>query len=141
MTKDEPQQLLRTRTMNIEEKARQAQVEQTVLAAARAAHEVNSVYSATIGDTPSPAWHDLTPAQRQGVLAGAQHALDGGTPEASHALWLQTRAAEGWVYGPVKSFTERTSPCMVPYAELPEAQRRKDVLFQSVVRAVAEALR
>lgn len=108
---------------------------------ARAAHEANNVYNAAIGDPPSPAWDDLTEAQRNGVIAGAQHALDGGSPEDSHALWLKTRGDEGWTYGPVKSFEAKTSPCFVPYTELPEAQRRKDALFQASVRAMAEALR
>lgn len=108
---------------------------------ARAAHEANNVYNAAIGDTLSPAWSDLTDAQRSGVIAGAKHALAGGTPEASHELWLQTRAAEGWTYGPVKDFAAKTSPCFVTYANLPEMQRRKDALFQSVVRAMAVALR
>ena len=109
--------------------------------AARAAHEVNNVYNAAIGDPLSPAWDDLTYAQRNGVIAGAKHALAGGSPEDSHNLWLESRRAEGWTYGPVKDFAAKTSPCFLPYAELPEAQRRKDAQFQSVVRAVAEALR
>lgn len=46
----------------------------------------------------------------------------------------------GEVHGPVKSFEAKTSPCLVPYAELPEPQRRKDAMFQRVVLAVAEAL-
>lgn len=110
-------------------------------ACARAAHEVNNVYNAAIGDPLSPAWGDLTDAQRSGVIAGARHALAGGSPEDSHNLWLESRRAEGWTYGPSKDFAVKTSPCFLPYAELPEAQRRKDALFQSVVCALAEALR
>lgn len=108
---------------------------------ARAAHEANNIYNAAIGDVLSPAWDELTQAQRDGVIAGAKHALAGGSPADSHALFLQTRAAEGWTYGPVKDFAARTSPCMVPYTELTEAQRRKDDLLQAIVRAMAAALR
>lgn len=108
---------------------------------ARAAHEVNNVYNAAVGDTLSPAWEQLTDAQRSGVIAGAEHALAGGGPEDSHKLWLASREAEGWTYGPVKDFEAKTSPCILPYDRLPEAQRRKDALFQAVVRGVAEALR
>jgi len=107
---------------------------------ARAAHEANNVYNDAISDARSPAWCDLTEAQRNGVIAGARHALNGGSPADSHALWLKTRAAEGWTYGPVKDFAAKTSPCFLPYDELPEAQRRKDALFQASVRAMAEAL-
>lgn len=108
---------------------------------ARAAHEVNNAFNRAIGDKLSPAWDDLTDAQRDGVIAGAEHALSGGTPEDSHNLWMATRVAEGWVYGEEKDFTAKTSPCLVPYADLPEMQRRKDALFQAVVRATADALR
>ncbi len=110
-------------------------------ACARAAHEANNVFNATIGDALSPAWEHLSDAQRAGIVAGAKHALNGGTPEESHELWMRTRIAEGWTLGPVKSFDEKTSPCLLPYAELPPRQRAKDALFQSVVRAFAEALR
>lgn len=116
-------------------------IDWTAAVCARAAHEVNNAYNDAIGDARSPAWADLTEAQRNGVIAGARHALDGGTPADSHALWMKTRVDEGWTYGPVKDFAAKTSPCLVPYEELPEAQRRKDALFQSVVRAVAESLR
>lgn len=107
---------------------------------ARAAHETNNIYNRAIGDTPSPEWDALTDAQRASVVAGAKHALDGGTAADSHALWIKTRVDEGWTYGTVKDFAAKTSPCMVPYDELPDAQRRKDALLQAVVRAMAEAL-
>ena len=112
----------------------------TALLAARAAHEVNNFYSIAIRDVPSPEWIALTDAQREGAIKGAEHALAGGTPEASHELWMASRIAEGWTYAPVKDFAAKTSPCLIPYGELPEAQRRKDALFQSVVRAFAAAL-
>lgn len=48
--------------------------------------------------------------------------------------------AEGWVFATVKDFAAKTSPNLVPYAELPEAQRAKDALFQRTVRTMAEIL-
>ena len=106
---------------------------------ARAAHEVNSIYNAAIGDKVF-AWDEMTDAMRAGVISGAGMALDGRSPAELHDAWCASRVAEGWVYGPAKDLVAKTHPCLVPYAELPEAQRRKDALFQSVVRAVAEAL-
>lgn len=67
--------------------------------------------------------------------------MDDASPESLHVAWMASRAAEGWVYGPVKDLAAKISPCFVPYSELPEAQRRKDAQFQAVVRAMAEALR
>lgn len=107
---------------------------------ARAAHEVVSAYCSAIGDPPSPAWHDLTVTQRNGLIDGAQHAIDHGSPEASHKMWMATRLAEGWTWGPMKSFEQKTSPNLVPYEALPESQRRKDALFQLIVRSMIQAL-
>lgn len=107
---------------------------------ARAAHEAAQLYSLALGEAASPAWEHLTDAQRVGMIAGVKHALAGGSAEDSHNLWMATRLAEGWTFGPLKDFAAKTSPCLVPYAELPEAQRRKDALFQGVVRSVAAAL-
>ncbi len=104
---------------------------------ARVAHAVNNSYNAAIGDPPSPAWEEMTDAQREGTIRGAEHALAGGGPEDSHNLWLESRAAEGWTYGPVKDFAAKTSPCFLPYNELPAAQRHKDAIFQGAVRGVA----
>ena len=105
---------------------------------ARAAHEVNNVYNRAIGDTPSPEWDQLTDAQRMGAVAGAQHAIDGGTPETSHELWLATRHAEGWKYGPVKDPEKKEHPCFVPFSELPTEQQAKDYIFTAIVHALKD---
>lgn len=104
---------------------------------ARVAHETNRAYCADIGDPPTPAWDELTDAQREGAIRGAGHTLAGGGPEAQHELWMASRIAEGWAWGPVKDFDKKTSPCLIPYSQLPAAQRHKDAIFQGVVRAVA----
>jgi hypothetical protein len=35
---------------------------------------------------------------------------------------------------------KKTHPCMLPYAELPESQKKKDDLFLTTVRAMAKAI-
>lgn len=109
-------------------------------ACARAAHEANNVYNAAIGDKVFT-WDEMTDAMRAGVISGARMALDGKTPADLHAAWSASRVAEGWVYGTTKDLVAKTHPCLVPYDELPEAQRRKDALFQSVALAMSAALR
>ena len=42
----------------------------------------------------------------------------------------------GWVYGEHKDEQRKTHPCIVPYDELPAAQRAKDALFLANVRAL-----
>jgi hypothetical protein len=41
------------------------------------------------------------------------------------------------VYGEVKDAVAKTHPCMVPYDDLPEFQRKKDALFLAIVRVLA----
>ena len=61
-------------------------------------------------------------------------------PEQQHEAWREDKRRDGWVYGVVKDPAAKTHPCMVPYADLPESQRRKDALYLAVVRAMAAAL-
>ena len=107
-------------------------------AIAMVCHETNRAYCASIGDTSQVPWGDAPEWQRLSAVEGVQHALDGDvTPEESHANWMRSKEADGWVEGPTKDEVAKTHPCMVPYAELPIAQRRKDYLFIAVVRALA----
>ncbi len=47
--------------------------------------------------------------------------------EAEHQGWEEQKRMEGWVYGPPpKNNEKRTQPFLVPYGELPEAEKEKD---------------
>ena len=47
--------------------------------------------------------------------------------EAEHQGWEAQKRMEGWTYGPPpKDNDKRTHPLLVPYAELPEAEKDKD---------------
>lgn len=107
---------------------------------ARAAHDVNNAYNRHIGDQPIE-WDAMPDGMRAGTIYGARMALAGKTPEEMHESWMASRLADGWTLGAIKDITAKVSPCLVPYAELPEVQRRKDALFQAVVLAMADALR
>jgi len=61
------------------------------------------------------------------------------TAEGMHESWLEEKVAEGWRAGPVKDALKREHPCLVPYAELPLEQRRKDFLFAAIVGACLAA--
>lgn len=43
-----------------------------------------------------------------------------------HETWAKARMEEGWVYGPVRDDREKTTPCLVPYCELPEIEKEYD---------------
>jgi hypothetical protein len=105
-----------------------------------AAHEVNRAYCAALGDVSQPRWEDAPDWQKDSARKGVHGALAGNTPEQSHASWAVEKEATGWVWGPVKDPVAKTHPCLVPYSELPPAQRAKDELYLSTVRAMAKAL-
>ncbi len=109
-------------------------------AAARAAHEANRAYCIAIGDHSQPAWDDAPEWQRSSAINGVLGVLGGNGPEQSHESWLAEKAATGWKYGPVKNPELKEHPCFVAYAELPAAQKQKDQVYVTVVRAMLSAL-
>ena len=111
-----------------------------ILACARAAHEANRAYCIAIGDASQLPWEAAPLWQHKSACAGVRQALAGVTPEQQHQAWCLDKRVDGWVLGAAKDQDRKTHPCLVPYAELPEQQRRKDELFGKVARAVAKAL-
>ncbi|MBR2128015.1 MAG: Ryanodine receptor Ryr [Bacteroidales bacterium] len=43
-----------------------------------------------------------------------------------HEVWAQGRISQGWTYGPERSDTLKTHPCLVPYEDLPEEEKDYD---------------
>ncbi|WP_433355591.1 RyR domain-containing protein [Microtetraspora malaysiensis] len=84
----------------------------------------------------SPHWDDAPEWQRDTMINGVLRALDGATPQELHESWHAEKLADGWTYGPVKDAVAKTHPCLVPYEDLPDAQRLKDYMFQAIVRAI-----
>jgi hypothetical protein len=105
---------------------------------ARVCHEANRAYCLALGDASQPAWYDAPEWQRTSAIKGVEFCLAHPTapPSASHDSWLDEKRATGWRYGPTKDPERKEHPCFVPYYELPVEQRRKDALFQAVVRAI-----
>lgn len=116
--------------------AREVQIEACI----RAAYEANRAYCIAIGDHSFGAWEEAPAWQKASLRNGVEGAFNGNTPEQSHESWLAEKVATGWKYGAIKNPAIKEHPCMVPYAELPEAQRAKDKIFLAVVRAVGAAL-
>lgn len=105
---------------------------------ARVAHEANRAYCYAIGDSSQPTWEMAPNWQIESCIAGVRASLSGSakTPEESHKGWLDHKRAEGWSYGPIKDPVKKEHPCLVPYEELPESQKKKDVLFTFIVKAL-----
>ena len=43
-----------------------------------------------------------------------------------HENWAVGRIAEGWTYGNVRDDAKKTTPCLVPYSQLPENEKEYD---------------
>ena len=46
--------------------------------------------------------------------------------ENTHDNWAAGRIVEGWTYGPVRNDDLKQHPCLVPYNELPDNEKRYD---------------
>jgi RyR domain len=105
---------------------------------AQVCYEANRAFQHITHDpAPSPPWGEAEEWQRESATAGARVALGGGQdPEQQHKAWCEHKAADGWTCGPVKDAAAKTHPCLVPYADLPEHEKRKDALFLAIVGAL-----
>lgn len=43
-----------------------------------------------------------------------------------HENWSAGRVAEGWTYGEKRDDVLKTTPCLVPYQDLPESEKEYD---------------
>lgn len=46
--------------------------------------------------------------------------------ENTHDVWAAGRIAQGWTLGEQRDDTKKTTPCLVPYSELPESEKEYD---------------
>lgn len=85
-----------------------------------------------------PEWRLAPDWMRSSTLDGVKRRLaePGAPAERQHQIWADEKHAAGWCYGPVKNPDTREHPCLVPYDELPEPEKRKDALFVAIVDAL-----
>jgi hypothetical protein len=85
-----------------------------------------------------PQWEVAPQWMKDSTLNMVAHLIENPdwSAEDIHEKWLERRQHEGWVYGPEKNMAAKTSPWVVPYAELPETQKRKDILIKYLVFAL-----
>jgi hypothetical protein len=48
-------------------------------------------------------------------------------PDANHENWMKKKKEQGWVYGKTKDFEKKTHPDLIPFDDLPEIEKRKDI--------------
>lgn len=54
--------------------------------------------------------------------------------ENAHNVWGARRYGEGWRYGEERNDTLKTTPCMVPYSDLPDSEKQmdRDMAFETI---------
>jgi ryanodine receptor 2 len=46
--------------------------------------------------------------------------------ENTHDVWASGRISQGWTYGEKRDDIKKETPCLVPYADLPESEKEYD---------------
>lgn len=108
----------------------------TIEEVAKLVHEINKLYCAHMGDYSLSNWKDSPSWQKESIISGIKNIIQNPnqTPEESHNKWLKYKEEEGWKYGNVKDSILKTHPCFLPYNDLPEQQKLKDIIFISMVK-------
>lgn len=114
----------------------------TVAQIAGVIHDANRAYCEAIGDPSAVLWAHAPEWQRESMIKGVEAMLDGSakTPQEQHEAWCAYKRAEGWTHGATKDTGGKTHPCLVPYDQLPEEQKRKDYLSRAIIGALTTTI-
>ena len=106
----------------------------TYVEIAKLCHKVNKEYCLALGDKSQLEWDDCPEWQKRSAIQGVEfHLVNKDTsPEDSHKSWMSEKINGGWVFGPEKNVEKKEHPCLVPFLELPLAQRAKDHIFKAI---------
>lgn len=104
---------------------------------ARVCHEANRAYCCVLGEY-QPAWDDAPKYMRDSTISGVLFNLNhpGVSARDAHEEWMRYMKLNGWKYGEEKKSEIKEHPCLVPYEDLPEEQRKKDAIFIAVIHAL-----
>ena len=107
---------------------------------ARVAHEAIRTFQAAAGQAEAPPWDDAPDWMRKASYDGVKFRLKHpeATPERQHQDWVNEKIATGWKFGPVKDSKAKTHPMLIPYDQLEEIEKRKDMLFSAIVTALTK---
>ncbi len=104
-------------------------------AIARMCHEANRGICIAMGDNSQVAWEAAPEWQRESAIKGVQFCIANpdAPPSANHDSWSLEKVTTGWKFGAIKDPVAKTHPCLVPFDDLPAAQKVKDVVFKAIV--------
>ena len=104
---------------------------------AEMAHETNRLYCHVIKDGMQKVpWAELSSSEQVGLIHAVKAVTKDATPEGQHLQWMNAKKSDGWVHGRTLDRVRKIHPDMVPYPELSETQKTKDVLFLAVVKSL-----
>ena len=108
-----------------------ARIAEVMHAAVRAWQKAN-------GQKPSPSWSRAPKWMKESSEASVvwRIANPDAPTSAQHDQWMQQKKADGWKFGKTKDAAKKTHPMMIPYAQLPEFEKRKDALVNAIIDAL-----
>ena len=82
-------------------------------------------------------WEDKTRAHKEMVFIVIHKILIGliTTPEEAHQRFIESKEADGWIYGEIYSTEHKTSPRLVEFRKLAKKDRIKDEYFFAIVNS------
>jgi hypothetical protein len=115
----------------------------SVMKIAQVMHEAVRAWQKANGQNAAPPWSRapqwMKQASKEAVLW--RMANPKAPSSAQHEQWLAEKRAAGWKYGRAKSGAKKTHPLLVPYAHLPEVERRKDAMVGALIDSLIRPMR
>ncbi len=103
---------------------------------AKICHATNQAYCEKSKLEGAPVWDELPLDVQESIVAGVAEVIADPkvTPTQIHQMWCNYKEKEGWKYALNKDLKLKTHPNLVPFKDLPDLEKRKDVLFIRTVR-------
>lgn len=84
--------------------------------------------------------YEITTERLESLIVGTKIALQNPdmTAEENHNLWMKTKAAQGYTYGPKIDVIAKEHPSMIPFNELTQTEKDKDVMDLLMVKLCSD---
>ncbi|MEM9378039.1 MAG: RyR domain-containing protein [Pseudomonadota bacterium] len=107
---------------------------------ARTVHEAIRGWRLANGQEGIPVWSEAPDWMVAATKESVQVVLENPKLSASaqHEQWMAAKLRDGWTLGAQKDLDQKTHPLLVPFDDLPEVERLKDILINSIVAALAD---
>lgn len=102
---------------------------------AEQAHAVNNVWTKEVGNETRPEWNTLSQEDKEHYIHAVSNAIDSKlySPAEAHKQWSTWMLAQGWEHGEYNR-DEKKHPNLIPFEQLPESEKVKDILFIAVCK-------